>query len=268
MVNVKDLAKPNLKDDLLSRLNKNKSISDKDIREEPQDETKKTNWCRKRNKKRMIKILKFCFWFLVIDLVIGIIGGSIYVYKYYKESTTYDGTYVLQKKLELDYWKCKAEIINEIEIWMNSKVKDHNLSAIVLLNACDKYNIDIRLVLSQGLKESHFGTAGLAKHTNSVWNQGAYDGHKLDQILKIHKFSHPNQSIEPYLALLRKSYLGNSKTERDLLDNFVTLKKRDRYASYPLYEKELKLIWEGIDQTTRLPELLQQYNFLKVELGR
>jgi beta-N-acetylglucosaminidase len=136
-----------------------------------------------------------------------------------------------------------------------------------MLNACDKYNIDIRLLLSQGLIESHYGTRGLAYHTNSVFNMGTFDGTPLDKILNIHKYIHPNQSIEPYLINLRNSYLGNTKTEQDLLNNFVNLCGK-RYASYDKYEKELKIIWDDINSITKLDSLITIYQILKAELGR
>ena len=201
----------------------------------------------------------------LISLLFVILALVYILWNYYYRYTHY--SYDSHQELELAYWKCKSEVVDEISDYMNKKVSYHNLSALVILNACDKYGIDVRLPLSQGLIESHYGTCGLASKTNSVFNMGAFDGNKLDKILKIHKYTHPNQSVEPYLSKLRTSYLGDSKTEQDLLNEFVTLSGR-RYASYDKYERELKIIWDDINSTTRLDSLLDVYRFLKVELNR
>lgn len=148
---------------------------------------------------------------------------------------------------------------------MKTVAENHNISALELLNGCDKYSIDVRLALAQGKVESHFGTQGLASKTNSVWNYKAFDGYKLNEIPKDGKYTHPNLSIEPYLKLIRESYLGDQKTERDLLNKFVNLSGK-RYASNELYEQELKLAWSEIDKTTKLDSLLNRYRYLKVEM--
>lgn len=175
--------------------------------------------------------------------------------------------YIRMRELELESWKCKYDIVQEVEEYMTSIALNHNLSALELLNGCDKYNIDIRLALSQGKIESHFGTKGLAFKTNSVWNVGAYDNHTYDQIDPSFKKNHPNQSIDQYLKLIRESYLGDLRTEYDLLNDFTTIAGGKRYASNELYEKELRITWNEINQTTKLDSLLGRYSFLKRELN-
>jgi hypothetical protein len=201
----------------------------------------------------------------VVVLLIVIILLLIYIANYYGAHVIYHND--IRQEVDLKYWACKSSVVNEVDMYMKNKVEHHNLSGLVMVNACDKYNIDIRLPLSQGLLESHYGTTGMARHTNSVFNMGSFDGSRLDKILKIHKYIHPNQSIEPYLIKLRTCYLGDSKTEQDLLNEFITLGGR-RYASYDKYERDLKLIWNDINTTTKLDSLIEVYNYLKVELGR
>lgn len=169
------------------------------------------------------------------------------------------------KLTELNYWICKSEVINEVDNFMQKKVPNNAISAIILLNECDEYGIDIRLPLCQGFLESHYSTKGVSAKTNSMCNVGAFDGYLYDRILNIHKYRHPNQSIEPYVKLIKKNYLGTSKTELDLLDNFINLSGA-RYASYDKYESELKIIWEEINTTTKLDSLLVVYNSLKTRL--
>ena len=162
---------------------------------------------------------------------------------------------------ELHYWQCKSEIVEEVTNFINRKATYHNISPILVVKYADKYNIDPRFFLAQGLVESHYGTKGLARKTNSVCNVGAWDDGTIT-----HRYDHPNKSIEPYFELLNKRYLVD-KTEEDLLKNFVD-KSGNRYASYQYYENELKIVWEDINKTTKLDSLLQAYRFYKLELGR
>ena len=165
----------------------------------------------------------------IISLLSIILIIGVFILRYYYIHTNY--SHDNKQELELKYWECKSKVVDEIDDYINKKVKYCNISVLVMLNACDKYDIDIRLPLSQGYLESKYGTVGLARHTNSVFNMGAFDGNSLDKVLSIYKYSHPNQSIEPYLYKLKNNYLGTTKTEKDLLDNFITLGGA-RYASY------------------------------------
>lgn len=174
-----------------------------------------------------------------------------------------NGYYTSMRETELEYWECKFNIVREIEVYIHSVTDEHNLSALELLNGCDKYNIDVRLAMAQGQVESAFGTKGLASKTNSVWNYKAYDGCKLDNVPS---YKHPNLSIDPYLKLIRQKYLGNTRTEQDLLDNFTDVNGK-RYASNELYEKELKLAWGKINNDTKLDSLLNHYRNLKIKLS-
>ncbi len=178
--------------------------------------------------------------------------------------SSYDTYY---REMELKYWSTKYAIVETIESYMNSCAPNHNLSALELLNACDIYNIDVRLPLVQGYVESHFGTKGLALKTNQVWNVGAFDGLSADEIHPQHKFKHPNESIDPYLRLLKDRYLGDTKTEQQLLRKFTDL-SGNRYATSVLYEKELQGQWIKVNKATGLDTLLAQYKYLKTELER
>jgi len=220
------------------------------------------NTCYKNYLK--LKFSKIYKGLIIISVLVILIIG-VFILRYYYIHTNY--SHDNKQELELKYWECKSKIVDEIEEYINKKVKYYNISILVMLNACDKYDIDIRLPLSQGYLESRYGTVGLARRTNSVFNMGAFDGNSLDKVLNIYKYSHPNQSIEPYLFKLRNNYLGTTKTEKDLLIEFVTLGGA-RYASYNKYERELQLIWEDIDTTTNLDSLLNLYQFLKLELDR
>ena len=130
------------------------------------------------------------------------------------------------------------------------------LRAIVVVDNCIKYDIDVCFVLAQGQKESHFGTQGLARKTNSVWNVFAFDGQTLEQIHKKGKYETPDDSVEPYMELLKKKYLRD-KTEYDLLDKFVN-SEGNRYASDKNYEHALSEIYTRVKQETKIDYYSQQ----------
>lgn len=162
---------------------------------------------------------------------------------------------------ELHYWDTKAKIVNEVDRFMKDKAINHNVSPILVVKYADKYDIDIRLFLTQGLLESHYGTKGLARKTHSVCNVGAWDDGTIT-----HRYSHPDESIEPYFKLIKEQYLVD-KTEDTLLKNFVN-KQGNRYATYPYYEQELQRYWRQINETTPLDSLLEVYRYYKIELNR
>lgn len=160
---------------------------------------------------------------------------------------------------ELKYWQSKANLIDEIDKYLLSKAPTHNLSSILLLKYSDKYKVSIQFILAQGFLESHFGTKGVARRTNSVWNVGAWDNGKITHI-----YNHPNESIAPYVKLLSEQYLSlleeepGISPEDKLLINFIN-KDGNRYASYPFYEKELKIILRDISINTKIDSLYSIY---------
>lgn len=199
------------------------------------------------------------------NLVIKIIGLSILsillgiVVNIYYTGTKKDTIPFLEN--ELYYWDTKAKVVYEVDKFMKDKATNHNISPILVVKYADKYDIDIRLFLTQGLLESHYGTKGLARKTHSVCNVGAWDDGTIT-----HRYSHPDESIEPYFKLIKEQYLVD-KTEDALLKNFVN-KQGNRYATYPYYEQELQRYWRQINETTPLDSLLEVYRYYKVELNR
>jgi len=210
---------------------------------------------------KLVRLVKLLTKVVLLLILLTIISLSVYKIT----ATRYQYDYALET--ELKYWDTKNKIINEISEFIKNGSDNSDLSPIILLNLCDKYDIDVRLALAQGKVESHFGTKGLARRTNSVWNMGAYDGYKIDEILGIYKYPHPNKSIEPYLKSIKYNYLGGTKIEYDLLNDFVN-RSGHRYASYPNYENELKIVWEEINTTTELDSLLSIYKKYRLELNR
>lgn len=174
------------------------------------------------------------------------------------------------EELELSYSSTKLKLVEECDKYIQSIAPTSNLHGIKIVDASDKYDIDIRLILSQGAIESHFGTKGLAARTNSVFNVGAYDNWSYCKIFNIHKYPHPDKSIEPYCELLKSDYLGEDKIESDLYEkdgSFVN-KSGKRYASDKSYESNIRVRMTEISKSTCIDSLVLEYRSIKVKLGR
>lgn len=168
--------------------------------------------------------------------------------KYYYKKSIYD--IALKQK--------KDNLINSINIYIDSVAPKSKLKGDSLVNACEKYKVNICFVMAQAQLESHFGTTGVAKKTNSVWNVKAYDGRSAVNMIKSgYGFSDPNHSIEPYLILLTNKYLIN-RTEFDLMKNFTNINGK-RYASCPNYENKLKNIYKYIVYNTNINKHYNEY---------
>ena len=170
------------------------------------------------------------------------------------------------KECELKYWETKSKLVDEVQTYINTVAPTSDLRAYALIDACEKYNIEVKFALAQGEIESHFGTKGLASKTNSVWNVGAYDGRFYSKIMGIYKYSHPNESIEPYLKLLYEKYLTH-EVEEGLMRNFVD-HNGNRFASDKNYEERLRYKYKYISNNTQIDSLTTQLSYWKVKCNR
>ena len=161
---------------------------------------------------------------------------------------------VYEEMTSLTYEKTKYELVNEVDKYIKATAKASCLNGIIVVNKCIKYDVDICFVLAQGQIESHFGTQGLARKTNSVWNVFAYDGQSFIDISEKGKYKSPDDSLEPYLHLLKQRYICNGKTEYDLLNKYVD-KNGKRYASSEMYEANLRNAFAGIKESTTIDSL-------------
>lgn len=175
--------------------------------------------------------------------------------------------YAALKQAELKYWESKSHLVDEVSNYIQKVAPTSNLSAVLLVDECEKFGVDIKFALAQGKLESHFGTQGLGAKTNSVWNVGAFDSLSYSEIHGKHIFSNPNASIEKYLELLTTNYLYGNKTELDLLNNFVDKKGR-RYASSSSYETSLSHIYGVIQTTTAIDSLQEILRYWTVQSNR
>ena len=203
---------------------------------------------------------------IMIPIILGIIV-ICNVVLFFKDKTVHHDFEIDQlKEYELKYWETKAQLVDEVQNYINTVAPTSNLRACILVDACEKYNIEVKFALAQGEIESHFGTKGLASKTNSVWNVGAYDDHFYSKIMGTYKYSHPNESIEPYLKLLYEKYLTN-EIEEGLLRNFVD-HNGNRFASDKNYEERLKYKYKYIGNNTQIDSLTTQLQYWAVKCNR
>ena len=182
---------------------------------------------------------------------------------YYVCNSSYVAT-MYQRQCELEYYSAKEALVREVDEYIHKVAPTASVNALAIVEMCDKYEVDLKFVLAQGHHESHFGTKGIASKTNSIFNVLAYDGRTAEDMNeKGHGYKHPDQSIEPYLKLLRSDYMVKGRTEQDLLCKFVNSAGK-RYASAESYEANLSNIYVKIESETSIPELYSQYKRLKI----
>ena len=174
--------------------------------------------------------------------------------------------YIYEDMNRLKYEETKYELVTAIDEYIASVAPNSCLNGIAILDNCLKYNMDVCFVLAQGQNESYFGTTGLARKTNSVFNVLAFDGKKFEEIDRKGKYKYPDESIEPYMILLQKEYLINGKTEYDMMDKYVN-KHGKRYASSETYEVALKNTFLKIKNNTRIDSLSQELHKYQLILG-
>lgn len=138
----------------------------------------------------------------------------------------------------------EEKLIKEVDVYMKSIAPTEKLSATLLVQLCSKYEIDLTLVIAQGILESQLGTKGLAVQTHSVWNVGTFDNGMIH-----YTYSSPSESIEPYLKLVKEKYLIKITARGDTLHREIRSLIADRgfinhegkrYATSPTYENTLR----------------------------
>jgi hypothetical protein len=206
--------------------------------------------------------LKRFLCFLIVIIISTFIPNNIEsnkgVYKYSNNidtNTTMTDTIVIDS-ISIDTINLQKEIITEVQKYINSYGGENSkITTELFVKICKKYNIDIAFVLAQAQIESHFGTRGVAARTNSIFNVGTYDNGLI-----LYTYEHPDESIEPYAILITENYLVNGKTIKDLMrDNGYVNYKGKRYASYRLYEKKLRKVYNIILESTSIDSLQKVY---------
>ena len=199
-------------------------------------------------------------YIILIVILIAFVTSTVVLLNKTSEYNSYE------ERLTLQYERAKCNLVESVQAYIDSIAPMSGLEGIVLVDKCTEYNIDICFVLAQGQKESHFGTQGLARKTNSVWNVFAYDGLSHEDIVSKGKYRSANASIEPYLELLQRRYPKN-KSEYDLLNKFVDTDGK-RYASASDYESDLRSIYERIKNNTSIDTHAQEMKKYDMLLGK
>lgn len=206
----------------------------------------------------------------IISILIAIICSTLATMIIHHYSS-YDGDYsygIWRDRIELHYHGAKDALVSEVENYIDSVAPESCLNGLKVVELCEEYNMDLKFVLAQGQLESHFGTAGIAASTNSVWNVHSFDNKSAEQIKREGKgYSHPDNSIEPYIKLLKNRYMVNGKTEKDLFVKFVDADNK-RYAQNPNYEDSLLVIYERIGKDTDIDEMIKNYKKYKIICGK
>ena len=154
-----------------------------------------------------------------------------------------DSTFIQRVNAVKKYMKAAAE--NQ-----GHNPEDIKLSPEAMVLAADENDFDLPFLLAQAHLESCFGLAPRARKTNSVFSVGCYDNGK-----NVCKYSTQDDSIVPYINLIKNDYLVDGKTIENLLQKgkFVNAINK-RYASDPYYEGKVKNIRNRI--VSKFPELI------------
>lgn len=230
-------------------------------------EIEKTKWQQLRSTLTDTKVLKIIgFWAILVIAIASFwaIGSKELRKEHYRHYTQYE---VYQETNMLIYDSIKYELVKEVDRYIGEATQyTASINGIVIVDKCLEHGIDICFVLAQGEQESHFGTQGLARKTNSVFNVFAFDGHSYNEINSNGKYKHPNDCVEPYLKLLERDYLVDGKTEYDLLKEYVN-KNGARYASADTYENSLVNKMQKIKDSTKIDMMYQQLKRQQLILG-
>ena len=173
--------------------------------------------------------------YIILGLFFGLISLGVYMFISVRERHYTEKNYVFEvyrENLELDYYKSKDVLVDVVDSYIKEVAPSSIMNGIAFVNKCDEYNMNLFFVMAQAQVESAFATKGLGQKMNSAFNVKAYDGKGSKYMDKYH---HPDESIEPYIVLIKNDYMGDSKTEMDLMDNYVNFEGK-RYATNPDYE--------------------------------
>ena len=213
------------------------------------------------------RVALFTIFFVMFTLIISSIVADFIADRHKEQYHKYTNYEVYIETNQLRYDSLLLTLADAVDEYiLKASNGASSLSGLVVAKQCLDYDIDICFVLAQGEQESHFGTQGIARKTNSVFNVFAFDGHEYNQINRNGKYAHPNDCVEPYIKLLKRDYLVNGKTEYDLLHKYVN-KNGDRYASSTTYEQSLSDNMARIKSTTEIDAIYQLIKKQRLILG-
>lgn len=158
---------------------------------------------------------------------------------------------IIDKPQDTNFEQKVESVKKYIEVALKNQgysIENLKLSPEAIVKACYENGFDLPLCLAQAHLESCFGMTNRARKTNSVWSVGSYDNGKNKATYKTQ-----DDSIVPYINLMKNNYLGN-KSIGDILTpgSFVDF-KGNRYASDVNYENKVKKLRNKI--ISKYPEL-------------
>lgn len=138
-----------------------------------------------------------------------------------------------------DIDQLKLKLIDDVDkhIRKSFNIYDRNIPKH-LVECALRYDIDICFIMAQTKIETGFGTVGAGRPTSR---------YSLFGVCK--RYNNYYSAIDDYCRLLRRSYLGDKRTEQDLMRNYVTLGGA-RYASDKRYEITLSSEYKKIRNNT------------------
>ena len=212
--------------------------------------------------KKLKRYCNTCIIMILVFAAINLLINCVWIKIHNNDQENYVCE-VYNNRIENSYIKYKLELSDSIDKYIQTIAPTSTLNGSKLLDVCEKYTFDIKFALAQGQLESHFGTAGMASKTNSVFNVGAFDNANYKKINGIYKYKHPDYSVEPYVKLVTTSYLSDKTTEKDLLIEFKNHQNK-RYASNPKYEEQLLGIYNRIDEVVNITKAYDLYKKYKI----
>lgn len=112
-------------------------------------------------------------------------------------------------------------------------------------------DIDICFMMAQAQIETCYGKLGIGR---------ASSRHSLFGVERAY-YKDYTEAVYAYAKMLKKSFLVNGKTEKQLMRRYVN-KSGNRYATNPRYEAELTSAYKTIVSKTEIAQLQQQYRRL------
>ena len=126
--------------------------------------------------------------------------------------------------------------------------KTHKVIPTSIVENGLEHEIDICFMMAQTQLETQFGTLGAGRESSRRSLFG----------IAVRRYSDYDSAIEDYIAILKKSYLTNGRTEQHLMRNYTTT-RGGRYASNPTYEIELRRTYNDIERKTKIKDLQDKY---------
>lgn len=149
------------------------------------------------------------------------------------------------------------ELVKEVGAYIEANSNNSKVNPKVIVDNVIRHNFDIFLLMAQAQLEGHFATVGRPKTTGSIFGVGLYDNG-----VNARTFKDPNHSIEPYILLVKKKYLGKHRTVDQLLANGYKTLGGLKYASAPNYAERVKALRKKIKRETNIEPLLSEYKTL------